>query len=155
MSYFTWSSTVEKAVGKSNDGDFLFCNESNKQSVDGSGKIYYALSKDEWTYLFNNHSKKWVTVNGFNGYAIAPDGFTGTIASTYADDAALAADNLVFLPAAGKSGMLINSNCYYWSSNNDGKQAAYGLSLNSINPKTDYSTFRNERLSVRLVADCK
>ena len=46
-----------------------------------------------YPYLFNNHSKKWATVNGVNGYVIAPDGFAGTLADSYADDAALAADN--------------------------------------------------------------
>ena len=58
------------------------------------------LTKEEWGYLITNHSKKWVAVNGVNGYVIAPDGFTGTLLDKYADDTALAAENLVFLPAA-------------------------------------------------------
>ena len=102
VSHFTWSSTVEAAVGDSYSGDYLFCDENHKVSVDGSDAIYYVLSNDEWEYLFNNHSYKWVTVNGVNGYVIAPDGFTGTLEDSYADDDVLTTDNLVFLPAAGR-----------------------------------------------------
>lgn len=53
VSRFTWSSTIADAVSESHNGDHLFCNESNKQSVDGSDPIYYALSTEEWQYLFN------------------------------------------------------------------------------------------------------
>ena len=101
VSHFTWSSTVEAAVGTTNSGDYLFCDESHKVSVDDSVAIYYALSKDEWTYLFNNHSYKRASVKRVTGYVIAPDGFEGTLSDSYADDAALAANNLVFLPATG------------------------------------------------------
>ena len=137
VSHFTWSSTVGAAVGNSYSGDYLFCDENHKVSVDESDAIYYALSNDEWEYLFNNHSHKRVTVNGVNGYVIAPDGFTGTLADSYADDAALATDNLVFLPAAGY--------CYdghveaqggdgrYWSSTPNGNSYAYSLDFGSGN----------------------
>ena len=40
------------AVDGSYSGSNLFCDEANKQSVDGSNKIYYALSITEWQYLF-------------------------------------------------------------------------------------------------------
>ena len=45
VSHFTWSDKVADAVGGSNSGSNLFCDENHKQSVDGSAKIYYALSK--------------------------------------------------------------------------------------------------------------
>ena len=129
VSHFTWSSTVDAAVGNSYSGDYLFCDENHKVSVDGSDAIYYALSEDEWTYLFSNHSYKWVTVNGVNGYVIAPDGFTGTLADSYNDDAALATDNLVFLPAAGycKYGDVFDQGFvgYYWSSSPYGYDACF------------------------------
>ena len=159
MSHFTWSSTVEAAVGDSNSGDYLFCDEDHKVSVGGSEAIYYALSKDEWTYLFNNHSIKWVSVNGINGYVIAPDGFSGTLADTYANDAALAAaGNLVFLPAAGsREGSTVNDvgdNGNYWSSSANGESYAYNVFFNSslVNPGRSrrYSGF-----SVRLVTNVK
>ena len=131
VSYFTWSSTVEAAVGDSYSGDYLFCDENHMVSVDGSDAIYYVLSKDEWEYLFSNHSYKWVTVNGVNGYVIAPDGFTGTLEDSYADDAALATDNLVFLPAAGhcNHGEVLDQGYfgYYWSSTPENSEYAYFL----------------------------
>ena len=159
VSHFTWSSTVAAAVGESNSGDNLFCDEDNKVSVDGSEAIYYALSTEEWQYLFNNHSKQWATVNGVNGYVIAPDGFAETLADTYADDAALAADNLVFLPAAGSRD---DSDVYgaggigyYWSSAALDSGSAYGVSFYSSDVSPDSSGCRNFGCSVRLVTDCE
>ena len=154
VSHFTWSSTVNDAVGNSFSGDYLFCDENHKVSVDGSDAIYYVLSNDEWTYLFTNHSYKWVTVNGVNGYVIAPDGFTGTLAESYTDDAALATDNLVFLPAAGSCALgPVNSqgnDGYYWSSTFDAGEDANNLFFNS----GELYVYSGKRLlghSVRLV----
>ena len=160
VSHFTWSSTVANAVGNYNRGDYLFCDESNKVSVDGSDAIYYALSKNEWEYLFNNHSKKWVTVHGVNGYVIAPDGFEGTLEDSYADDDALAADNLVFLPAVGYrtdnkvsySYGIVSIVGQYWSSSQCYSYSAYRLKFSSseLTPDADFS--RSYGLSVRLVS---
>ncbi len=121
VSHLTWSSTVEAAVGNNSSGDYLFCDESHKVSVDGGEAIYYALSRDEWTYLFHNHSKKWTTVNGMKGCVIAPDGFEGELANSYANDAELVtAGNLVFLPAANfrMSSSIADWSVggFYWSS---------------------------------------
>ena len=159
VSHFTWSSTVAAAVGNNNSGDYLFCDESNKVSVDGGEAIYYALSKDEWTYLFNNHSKKWATVNGVNGYVIAPDGFTGELASSYADDAALAsAGNLVFLPAAGyRDGSDVSGvggGGLYWSSTASDEGRAYYVSFFSLGVFPDLD-FRSRGFSVRLITESK
>lgn len=131
VSHFTWSSTVEAAVDN-NSGDYLFCDESHKVSVDGGEAIYYALSKDEWTYLFSNHSYKWASVNGLRGYVIAPDGFKGELANSYANDAELVtAGNLVFLPTAGhrcgSDVSLVGANGYYWSSTALDSASMYSL----------------------------
>lgn len=159
LSHFTWSSTVAAAVGDKYEGDNLFCDESHKQSVDGSEAIYYALSKDEWTYLFGNHSKKWVSVNGLKGYVIAPDGFSGNLADSYADDAALAAENLVFLPAAGfridSYVSTVGSNGYYWSSSVFGDGYSYSVDFNSGAVTPDFNDFRSYGDSIRLVTDVK
>ena len=156
VSHFTWSSSVEDAVSSSNSGINLFCDESHKVSVDGSKAIYYALSKDEWTYLFNNHSKKWVSVNDVNGYVIAPDGFRGELAGRYADDADLAANNLVFFPAAGyRSGYDINygDRGYYWSSSVSDSYYAHrvGFDVDGISPGNRGP--RSSGYCVRLVTD--
>ncbi len=131
VSHFTWSDNVTSAVSNGHSGDHLFCDESHKVSVDDSEAIYYALSKDELIYLFNHHENKWATVNGKYGQVIAPDGFTGTLSDSYADETALATYNLLFLPAAGDrdsfyGGMeLTNEYGFYWSSSNDDQGAFF------------------------------
>lgn len=63
---------------------------------------YRTLSKDEWRYLLDNHEHRNAGVNDVLGLVIAPDDFDGELLDRYADDAALATYNLVFLPYAGK-----------------------------------------------------
>lgn len=164
VSHFTWSSTVEYAVDAADDsysGDNLFCDESHKVSVDGGEAIYYALSKEEWQYLFNNNIKKWVTVNSVNGYVIAPDGFEGELANSYANDAELVtAGNLVFLPAAGDrwgSGVSDVGDCgFYWSStfNASTEDCAYQVYLdsNGVNPGYEWG-YLGCGFSVRLITE--
>ena len=166
VSHFTWSSTVEKAVGTSSEGNYLFCDESHKQSIDGSDAIFYALSISEWEYLldyekFGNDTRrgkhKWATVNGVKGYVIAPDDFTGTIAGSYTDDTALAADNLVFLPAGGfRDGSDVTDVGYcgiYWSSFTDWVYSAYDVFIFNFGAVANSLDERNCGNSVRLVAD--
>ena len=158
VSHFTWSDNVAAAVGNSNSGSNLFCDENNKQSVDGSDKIYYALSTAEWTYLFNNHTKKWATVNGVNGYVIAPDGFEGELADSYANDADLVtAGNLVFLPAAGdrygSDVCNVGGFGYYWSSTAYGSDAFFVSFDSGVVPGDNGSRFRG--FSVRLITESK
>ena len=161
VSHFTWSDNITRAVSDSNSGDNLFCDESHKVSVDGGDAIYYALSKDEWIYLFNNHTKGWASVNGKIGYVIAPDGFTGNLESSYADDAALAsAGNLVFLPAAGYcSGSNVDDvggSGHYWSSTVVIYSfSAYDVVFDSNYFDPGFFDYRSYGLSVRLVTDVK
>ena len=158
VSHFTWSSTVAAAVGTSISGSNLFCDEANKQSIDGSDKIYYALSQDEWTYLFYNHSTKWATVNGVGGFVIAPDDFVGTLEETYANDTELAdAGNLVFLPAAGlREGPNVNDvgGGSYWSSTaSDGGLAYYVYFKSSYDIPYIIEQPASIGFSVRLIID--
>ena len=160
VSHFTWSSTVADAVGRYDSGGYLFCDESHKVSVDGSDAIYYALSGEEWQYLFDKHSTQFAMVNGVFGIVIAPDGFAGDLPVSYANDEALAANNLVFLPAVGYRN---NTNVsyssgnvsivgQYWSSSQSNSYSAYRLKFSSseLTPNTDFSRFYG--LSVRLVS---
>ncbi|MCQ2052147.1 MAG: hypothetical protein MJY74_08090 [Bacteroidaceae bacterium] len=156
VSHFTWSSTVEAAVGN-NSGGYLFCDESHKVSVDGGEAIYYALSKDEWTYLFNNHSKKLASVNGVNGYVIAPDNVTLQAKKTSYTATELNDANLVFLPAAGfrygSDVYDVGDDGYYWSSTAIGSNYAYLVLFDSPYVYPDYSGGRALGCSVRLVTD--
>lgn len=127
----------------------------------GDGRTWRTLTAAEWQYLFNNHSCKWVTVNGVNGYVIAPDGFAETLEDSYADDAALAADNLVFLPAAGgrvgRDVDFIDDFGNYWSSSAYDENYVFAVFFDA-DEDGDYLDPNNtvERLvgfSVRLVSD--
>ena len=124
-------------------------------AIDSKG-TWRTLSAEEWKYLFNNHSNKWASVNGVNGYVIAPDGFAGTLAESYTDDAALAADNLVFLPAAGaRQGSGVDeqgSVGNYWSSEESVNRTAFFVWLRS--DLVQHTTLtRDIGSSVRLVTD--
>ena len=158
-SYFTWSSTVEAAVGNTNSGDNLFCDESHKVSVDGSEAIYYALSKYEWRYLFNNHSKKWATVNSVKGYVIAPDNVILQAKKTSYTATELNDANLVFLPAAGlRYGSYVYNvgvSGYYWSSSAYDSDHAYDVNFDSDDVYLDFIDFRNFGFSVRLITECQ
>lgn len=136
VSHFTWASSVSDAVDI-NTGSYLFCDESHKQSVNGSEAVYYALSSAEWQYLFGHHSYRWVTAGGVNGYAIAPDDFRGTIADKYTDDIALSEAGLLFLPAAGYRELDETEGCRqvgnYWSSVPSGSDEAHDVVFDNEN----------------------
>ena len=159
VSHFTWSDNVASAVGTTNNGSYLFCDESHKVSVDGSDAIYYALSTTEWRYLFSNHSRKWVTVNGVNGYVIAPDGVSlSDVTTSYSEDE-LKKDNLVFLPAAGfRDGSDLNQvgdRGRYWSSSESDGGFAYRMYFDSGSVSHSDSGVRENGYSVRLVTNCE
>ena len=87
ISHFTWSSTVDAAVGTSTSGDFLFTDDAKKTNsnfkvnVDGKEQTgWRTLSTKEWQYLFNTRSnasnlyKCGVTVCGkTNCVVLLPD----------------------------------------------------------------------------------
>lgn len=51
---FTWSSNIKSAISGTSEGDYLFCDEAHHQKIfDGSEDYYYALTTEEWQYLFN------------------------------------------------------------------------------------------------------
>lgn len=131
VSHFTWSNKVPAAVGNSNSGSNLFCDEMHKQSVDGSANIYYALSKEEWDYLL----KERTMTNGKNRYSVAtnsgviiesktyyglflyPDDYSGKEVvdntETWTWDKINSA-GIVFLPAAGlRNGDSVDFGTYF------------------------------------------
>ena len=166
VSYFTWSSDVSVAVSIDNSGDYLFCNEEHKQSVNGSDAIYYALSITEWAYLIGNHNCKRITVCDKRGFAIAPDGVsTDAIEDTYTTDVDWkTAQNkgIVFLPQAGLREMNrtstggCNSNGFYWSSVKDGNtDEGHEAMFMGGTVFLDRTDKLNVGLSIRLVTDAE
>ena len=122
----------------------------------GDGDTWRTLTNDEWTYLLTNHSCKSASLNGVNGYVIAPDGFSGELAESY-DDAALATDKLVFLPVAGFRGglmvSLVGDSGFYWSSSAKDSNRAYCIMFLSGFSAAPVDDFRDYGYSVRLVTD--
>lgn len=177
---FTWSSTVDAAVGTSNSGDFLFTNADGfKVNVGGTDQTgWRTLSTKEWQYLFNKENqygetcrsgkyKYGVTVCGVtNCVVIAPDGWdlsANSLQSEYSSTSTpmtweqAETAGLVCLPAAG---FRDGSNVYnvgdygfYWSSTAFGSDLAYIVYFNSNYVYPDYGGFRDRGVSVRLITE--
>ena len=164
ISLFTWGYDANKSIVPDGEeyvnrtsGDLTQVEDWGSQI--GDGRTWRTLTAAEWQYLFNNHSGKWVTVNGVNGYVIAPDVFAETLEDSYADDAALAADNLVFLPAAGgRDGSdvyNVGGLGYYWSSSALGELRAYRVDFDSDDVAPAEDDYRGYGYSVRLITESK
>ena len=157
-------STSEKSSDYS--GDFVDWGKAYCEKNSIAEGTWRTLSTEEWQYLFNYgdytseiRENKCIgaTVNGVGGYVIAPDDFTGTLQETYADDAALAANNLVFLPAAGIRGgsdVIDVDWGYYWSSTAYDESNAYCVYFTS-NIVYPYDHYREHGNSVRLITEVK
>lgn len=128
------------------------------------GDGWYTLTIGEWKYLLDNHRGLWSSVNGVEGFVVAPDNFTGVLAGSYSDkgalaaEAILAADDILFLPAAGEriisNVYAVNDIGYYWSSSEaykDDDKAHYVFFSNG--PNTDEKQDRVYGYSVRLVKE--
>lgn len=180
VSHFTWSSTVSDAVGESNNGDYLFCDKSHKVSVNGSDAIYYALSRDEWQYLFNygeyvndireGKYKQRVKVCGkVNCVVLLPDDWKwgGSVGETWLDEYSeetavkwsdMETNGAVCFAAAGarnESEILDVGTGFYWSSSSfeEEETAAYAMGFYNdvLSPRT--AAIRKAGISIRLVVD--
>ena len=146
---------VYDKASSSEEGDdwgVAYC-ESNKITVG----TWRTLSKDEWTYLFNNHSYKWALVNDVNGYVIAPDNVTLQEDKTSYTATELNDANLVFLPAAGyRVGSDVSSVGglgRYWSSTALDEVSALYVLFDSYAVYLDSYGYRNYGFSVRLITE--
>ena len=174
VSHFTWSDNVTAAVGNSNSGSYLFCDEDNKQSVDGSDKIYYALSTAEWQYLFDTRTVNGGTKEGKSyqratinsdatsvyGMILYPDNYTSqTGAASYSSTewTTMEENGCVFLPAAGdrfESDVCnVGGDGRYWSSTAYGSDAFFVGFDSGVAPGDNGSRFRG--FSVRLITESK
>ena len=166
VSHFTWSSTLSAAVGGNDSGDYLFCDENNKMSIDGSEALYYALSNEELLYLFNTRTMK----NGKDRFTeqITYDGKIGLVlyADDYSEDPISGnvdklPEGVAFLPAAGYRGdtnnfHLINRAGMYWSSTSGEIPAMHDAYMFSFTPSAfsrGFTAARNLGHAIRLVTD--
>lgn len=168
---FGWSNGTSNNYGMSTSTTFSdysgnFVDWGTAINPGGAATPWRTLSKDEWTYLINTRYRAanlhgWATVAGMGGQVLMPDGWTGSIASSYSADAwaQMEASGAVFLPAAGRrSGT--NVNAYdlgdlgaYWSSTYIDAVYAYSLRFGSAAVLPNYNFYRYYGQAVRLVQD--
>lgn len=131
------------------------------------GYMWFTLSKDEWTYLFNTRTVNGGTGSGKSytlkatvgskiGVVIYPDNYTGSVYSG-SDWATFEAAGCVFLPAAGSRFMSSVKNAgshgCYWSSSPyfSGADFACRVYFTSDDLNLANTGDRNDGNSVRLV----
>ena len=153
--YYAYNDVSKNLYDETGKADWGYNKISNGGNTENGWRT---LTKDEWTYLFNNHTKGWATVNGVNGYVIRPDGITTAVEATY-DATAWATEETngaVFLPAAGRrdNSTVYYENGYYWSSSYKSTNA-YRVKFSSTEMSPDNDGNRYFGHSVRLVRDAE
>lgn len=172
VDHFSWNKDAAEAYARISSGgtlssDVLFTNDPDYEqypnkdfTVGGVKGKYRTLTQKEWEYLFKNNPHKWTKVHDVNGLVIAPIDHRGTLLDSYADNDALAAENLVFLPAAGsypnnngESSGLFNTCCYYWSSSAFSDGFGYFTRCDAQYLYSDVHYSSTNKFSIRLVKD--
>ena len=130
---FGWGTGNNPTNSSTNSGDYSTFTDWGVNAISNGGNIadlWHTLTKDEWVYLFEHHTKRWSNVNGVNGYVIRPDGVSTAIAASYtaSEWATEEAAGSVFLPAAcSRGGKTFNAGSWgdYWSSTPSNSDDAY------------------------------
>ena len=151
--------------------------------LNGGGKSWRTLTRDEWVYVFNKRSTSSgiryakATVNGVNGVILLPDNWSSlnySLSNTNKSDANFSsncisqsdwinkfeANGAVFLPAAGyRGGTNVNnvgSYGYYWPASCGGSGYAYVVYFNDGDLGADgWYSGRKLGHSVRLVCSAE
>ncbi|MBQ0150058.1 MAG: hypothetical protein KBT08_05510 [Bacteroidales bacterium] len=163
VNHFYWSFWDEEASAKDYKVKELigiFTNEEYDNSkaresftVNGVTGKYRVLTYFELKYLFEHHSRKWVTVNGIPGYVVAPDGVELDSRNSYSN-VELNTGDLVFLPVTG---IRVEGNIsypevgYYWTSSMD--QNNEGGYMYLSHDGVDQGAILNWACCIRLVVD--
>ena len=179
VGHFFWSKTASVAYAASYSDastaatDVLFTNDpsgatspNSSFTANGQTGMWRTLTKDEWNYLINTRTnasalyKCNVTVGGVTGcLVIAPDGYTGTIASSY-DAAAWAtaesAGLVCLCPNGYRGGSSVSTGDggrYYSSTPSNNIANAYFLYVNGASLTIAYDGGRNTGRCIRLVTN--
>lgn len=158
---FGWGTGDAPIKATTSDGDYSTFTDWGVNAISNGGNtvnLWRTLTKDEWVYLFNNHTKGWSTVNGVGGYVIRPDGVSTAVSSSYTASAWATeeAAGSVFLPAAcSRGGTTFNAGVGgdYWSSTPNNSTDAYYLYFYSGTQNPAASAGRFGGRAVRLVRD--
>lgn len=155
-----WGTGNNPTNSSTNNGDYSIFTDWGVNAISNGGNtanMWSTLTKDEWVYLFANHTKGWSNVNDVYGYVIRPDGVSTAVAASYTSSewAVEEAAGSVFLPAAGSRGGTsvggVGAWGDYWSSTHYDSNNAYYLYFNSSQPYPSNNTGRFGGRSVRLV----
>ena len=130
------------------DNQYTYGGHFGSDSWESPSNDWYALSSEEWNYLYQHHTCGFATVNGIHGLIILPNNYSGSINhpydfnnTTYTTDpwddniysgdtwTAMENDGVVFLPTynGGSQG-------YYWSSSGYFKFGCQAVGANLSEP---------------------
>lgn len=153
-----WGTGNNPTNSSTNNGDYSTFTDWGVNAISNgsnTANMWCTLTKDEWVYLLEHHTKGWSTVNGVNGYVIRPDGVSTAVATSYtAADWAVEEDaGSVFLPAGGSRGGTTFNIGFgdYWSSTSTNSNDAYYLYFHAGGQNPAASAGRFGGRSVRLV----
>ena len=156
-----WGTGNNPTNSSTNSNDYSTFTDWGINAISNGGNTanqWRTLTKDEWAYLLENHTKGWSTVNGVNGYVIRPDGISIAVAASYTDLEWIVEEvaGSVFLPAGNsRGGKTYNTGSWgdYWSSIASNSDDAYYLYFNSGGHNPANSACRWGGRSVRLVSE--
>lgn len=154
-----WGTGNAPTKSSTNSGDYSTFTDWGVNAISNGGNtanMWSTLTKDEWVYLFEHHTKGWSAVNGVNGYVIRPDDVSTAVAASYtaSEWAVEEAGGSVFLPAGNsRGGTTFNTGSWgdYWSSTSSNSNDAYYLYFHSNGQNPSQSAGRSGGRSVRLV----
>lgn len=154
-----WGTGNNPTNSSTNNGDYSIFTDWGVNAISNGGNtanMWSTLTKDEWVYLFANHTKGWSNVNDVYGYVIRPDGVSTAVAASYTSSewAVEESAGSVFLPAAcSRGGTTFNPGAWgdYWTSTPYNSNDAYYLYFHQggQNPSSNSGRFGGR--SVRLV----
>lgn len=156
-----WGTGNNPTNSSTNSNDYSTFTDWGINAISNGGNTanqWRTLTKDEWAYLLENHTKGWSTVNGVNGYVIRPDGISIAVAASYTASEWIVEEvaGSVFLPAGNsRGGKTYNTGSWgdYWSSIASNSADAYYLYFNSGGHNPANSACRWGGRSVRLVSE--
>ena len=156
-----WGTGNNPTNSSTNSSDYSTFTDWGVNAISNGGNTanqWRTLTKDEWAYLFEHHTKGWSTVNGINGYVIRPDGISIAVATSYTASEWIVEEvaGSVFLPAGNsRGGTTYNTGSWgdYWSSTSYDSNDAYYLYFHQGGHNPANSACRWGGRSVRLVSE--
>ena len=180
---FGWGTGSNPTQDATNNNEYeSFVDWGNNNILNGGGRSWRTLTKDEWTYVFDERNTPSglryakATVNDVKGVILLPDdwnseyyelnntnksgeGFDGNIITDSDWANVFGAKGAVFLPNTGvrKSNSVssITESGYYWSSTNYDNTGSFAVLINDSNINAAHHYYQKNGFAVRLVCAAK